>query len=449
MPLLHAYVSEVFRRDPEVWGRSVPITSLTTVNIVCAQLAFGGVSPQKFAEKWNWRPLTANSADRIRRCTDFTASSGTLIHAGTNYADTTATDEIVFICEIEPYLIANAIDQAIKNTRRFDVTGIPSRQGQTDYWLTSTHSWIQEPNDILGIVESDRAEFGINRHFDSWNTISTGGVIQPDGWTIAGASATMARSTVGARRSPYTLAITRSGTDCTVLQTVPLLDSGGVTDTDLRGRTLSVVVRVRSTTGAATQIRGTVLDGTQTLYTDYHTATSGSVEELTTTIVVADAATTLQYGVSVEASNTECQLIEAYLVENLTDAVRTDAYWESKLQPDEWRFRQNSALKTRLPAVGIGKRWEISSGRPYPGFDATRLAAGTADSDSQDAPLEVIAVGAIYYLYLAKLGKDSGTTKTWKSDWDTLRAKHMYVEDGNEGIKVNRRQLAPAARRMG
>jgi hypothetical protein len=439
----------VFRRDPEVWGRSVPVTSLTTLNIVCAQLAFGGVSPQKFAEKWAWRPLTASAADRIRRLTDFTSATGTLIHAGTAYADTTATGEVVFICEIEPYLIANAIDQAIRNTRRFDVTGIPSRQGQTDYWLTSSHPWIQEPNDILGIVESDRTELGINRHFDSWNTIGTDGVIQPDGWTIAGASATMARSTTGARRSPYTLAITRSGTDCTVLQTAPLLDSGGVTNTDLRGRTLSVVVRVRSTTGAATQIRGTVLDGTQTLYTSYHTATSGSVEELTTPIVVATAATTLQYGVSVEASNTECQLIEAYLVETLSNSVRTDAYWELKLQPDEWRFAQNGALKTRLPSTGIGRRWEIKSQRPYPGFDATRLAAGTADQDSQDAPLETVAVGAIYYLYLAKLGKNSETTKTWKSDWDTLRAKHMYIEDGNAGIQVNRRQLAPAARRMG
>ena len=112
-------------------GRVETIASLTTTTAVVTALATGGRSAQEFVEKWMLRRDTATAADRLRRCTSFTSSSGTLTHAGTNYADTTATSESIEIWDIEPKFVDQAINATLHRLKREDREIFPRTEGST------------------------------------------------------------------------------------------------------------------------------------------------------------------------------------------------------------------------------------------------------------------------------------------------------------------------------
>lgn len=455
MPTLEAYAAELFQRygvGPDgrpVFGVQYPITSLAVKSIVSNQLLYGGVGPGKFSECWYWRPDTASAADRVRLGTSFTSATGTLIHAGTDYADTTATGESVFICnpEWEPENIAKAIDLTIRSLRHYDRTPIPTKRGDQTYWL-SDFAWLKQPSDIVKITQTNRPQIGRNPSFEKWS-MGTGGIVTPDDWTLAGAAATMARSTTQNRQGQYTVAITRAGTNCTLLQTPGLLDNGVSSNNGLIGETLTVWGRVYAT--VATQARLTVLDGTQTLYSSYHTGGS-AIEALSKSITVAAAATTLQFGIAVESDNAVVYVDKLRLLRtsSVDDTMINDAYDlnEMTLDRDSYKFDQG-VLRFFASSPGLGRQWIIHSNRPYSAFDQTRLNAGTADLDVSDAPLETVAIGTAWRLFKGRYGEDDQRTRDARDAYQTLALRHLYREPSQtSGLNLLPTRLAVGARRQ-
>lgn len=404
-------------------GRAESIASLSTTTVVVNALATGG-SSQKFIDKWLLRSDSANSADRVRRVTNFTPSSGTLTHSGTNYADTTATGEVVEILEFEPYLYDNAIQVSLARLKHLDRTELPTVQNQRRVWLGDC-DWIREPSDVLRICWSDNPVLTRNRYMQKYESYDTSGSLAPESWSLVGSSATMARSATYTRRDlPHSLKITRAGTDCTLRQSIGLLENGVDSD-NLRGSEITAVFWVWS--AVASQVRAQLYDGVATTSGSYHTG-GGGWEELSVTATISSTASDVRVQLSVEGSNTPVYVSEGYAVETMDDTVRRDNFHE--LEESRTAWDQGGTLAATLPERSRKGQWVIYSTRGYPQFDATRFAAGTADSDVVDADVVKVATGAISRLYemLAEMGEESRygpLSALWSQRFASIAANHM------------------------
>jgi hypothetical protein len=424
--------------DPAL-GRTETIASLTTTTTVVSSLAAGG-SAQRFVNDWMARFDTATTADRIRRIVSFTPAMGTLTHAGTNYADTTATSELVDILKFEPYLYANAVNVTLARLKHNSRVIIPTRQDQDTVWLSDL-DWIQQPSDILRVCWSTNPVLTKNRYFRDYSSYNTSGVLKPDFWSITGASATMARSTSQYRRGQTdSLAITRSGTDCYVSQASGILDNGISAD-NLRGK--SVVAVAWCWSAVASQVRVSLYDGVTTTTGSFHTGGSGW-EELSATATVGAAATTLEMRVNVITDNTVAYVSEAYMLEGTatTDEVRRDNFESTEEEMPRGAYEQNGSLAAVLPARSRGGQWVIWSKRGYPQLDPTRFAAGTADADVIDAPLIPMATGSIARLYESLIDPEKPDTgprygplaALWNERFDQLGATHLSPDRGPQHL---------------
>ena len=432
---------EMIARDQNL-GRQESIASLTTTTAVVNALATGGRSAQEFVDKWMLRRDTATAADRLRRCTTFTSSSGTLAHTGTNYGDTTATSETLEILNYEPYLIDTAINVTLSRLQREDREVLPTHGG-SKYWLGDL-TWIEKPSDIVRIAYLPNPVLSRNRDFQKWNAYDSSDNLTADWWTLAGASATYARSSTQEWQGNSTAAITRSGTNATFLQPVGLLDTGVDAD-NLRGETVTIVARVWS--AVASQVRGRVTDTASTTNTSYHTGGSGW-EELTTTHTVSSTASSLSFGLSVESDNTVCYVGECYLVRGtITDTVRRDDYIDREEEMGTAdRFYNQAENALILPKRNLGGQYVIYSARGYPKMQEARILAGTADADSTDAPLIPIATGALGRLY-EFLGDDKNAAK-WNWKFEELALKHLYQRNPRgDGVFLPRTMMGYPARR--
>ena len=451
---LKEFRREMVRRLPgDQLGRVETLASATTTTVVVTQLATGTRASADFAGKWMLRAEAASPpADRVRRCSAFTASTGALTHAGTNYADTTATSEFLEIWNHEPYMIDNAVQMALARLVRCDRTEFPTISGQMRYPLFQM-PWITGAGQIDRITYSPNPVISRDRYLEKWNTVSTAGLLTPDWWTLAGASATVTRSSAINRRMATSTAITRAGADATLTQTIGLLINGtaATNGEDLRGKTLTIVGVGYAT--AANRLRFQVADGTQTISTSYHTGGS-SWEELSATITVASTATTLTIAASLETGDTTAYVDECYAIENaITDSVRRDSYQEYEIPKVLDQGFANPVLL--MEPRSRGGQIIVYSRRPYPQFDSTRVAGGTADADSSDAPLIEVATMAIARLFegLARTqGEDTSRYAQIAGDWNN-RAEHLalahYVqtEPPKGGINLPRPAMRTASAR--
>ena len=448
MPTLDGILREIAFRHGSI-AEVYDIASLTTTTAVVTSLATGGISSQAFVEKWMVRPENSNSADLIRRCTAFASSTGTLTHAGTNYADTTATSEQLLVLKWRLMYYLNSIDVAVGKTKRLHESVLPTLQGARRYWL-SDFSWIDGPGDIESIWWTDDPNIVRNRYFEDYNTYNSSGVLVPDHWAISGASATMARSTTQVRRGQYSLAITRSGTDCAVSQ-IPGLLISGVSGDSLVGKTITIAAWCWS--AVASQVRIRITDGVDTTNSSYHTGGS-TWEELTATHTVNSAATSLTVSVRVESDNTVCYIDEYAAGETYDDAVRRDAW--PRYQLGRTGFIQNGALAAWLPERGHNGQYIVKSYRPYPRFDATRLADGTALGDTTDCPLEVAVAGGVGRLYEVMAGmEEEGSpdrekyvreAALWNKRWEGMVLRNQ-ASSNDSGLEMPAHRMGMAARR--
>lgn len=123
-----------------------------------------------------------------------------------------------------------------------------------------------------------------NAGFESW---SAGGLAAPDGWSLSGRDAQVARSTRVVKHGRYAASLTRRGTDCDLRRGLAD-DLGGMPH--LRGRTLTLGGWVY--TSAPNRARLELGDGVTTSASAYHPGNS-AWEWLTVTIVVDRAAPVL------------------------------------------------------------------------------------------------------------------------------------------------------------
>ena len=442
---LAQYRQEMLTIGAEDLGEVLAVSALDAQGVTATGKNTGVVDASLYIGKYLVRPDATNTADRVRICTDFDATSGRFAHEGTAYVDTTATGETLEIHYFDPQRLDDAINATLGTQKRNQTVELPALNAGR-HWL-STFSWLEKPNDILSIRRTSNPVLSRNRYFDRWNTYDSAGALTPDDWTLAGTSATMARSTAQTWRSGYTLAVTRAGTDATVTQTIGILQDGVSADT-LRSRTVTVVVVASAS--AASQVRAKVSDGVVTTHTSYHTGGS-TFEELTAEVTVDSAATTLTVAVEVNTTDGTAYVGECYLVYGpISDSVRRD-YWPGK-ERVYGRYDQTASLPVTLPGA-FGTSYEVETVRSYPKFPAALVRAQTADALVSDAPLTLIATGAIYHLYerlAQRKGEDttrySAIAAEWKTRWGHLSRNHLYMEPQPE-MALRRPLWAAPARR--
>jgi hypothetical protein len=447
--------------DGGAWLRVVPIDAATATTLTANTLRYGGVGNQKFSQKWIIRPEASASADRERYSTDYAPATGVITHAGANYSDTTSTSESIEISDYEPRRIDTSITKALQGIRRDYRCVIPSRPGNEWYSLHD-FAWIEKPGDVRGVKLLSSPVLTKNRNFDDWSLYNTTSVLLPDFWTVNGSGGTVARSTTGARRSRYTAALTRAGTDTYLEQVIGLQWTGVATDS-LQGRVVCAAADVYATVASRAYI--SITDGITETTSSAHTGGS-TVEELTVAHTVSSTATTLAMRLHVKTGDTVATFDSAFCAfGTLTDAMRRDDYDRSAsiLHVDDSWFDTSGApnvLKMRLPGSGYGRQFVLHAPRPFTQFVESRISAGTADADSTDAPLDVVATIALSNLYQG-LAQDrmAGEAERafyefqrvkWQKAAEPLRRAHLY-ENPEHGVGADvlsrRKGLAPTVSR--
>jgi hypothetical protein len=418
-------------------GREIAVASLTTTTCVSTALAVGTLSSQKYAQRWLVRADAANTADRERLISAYASSTGTLTHAGTNYADTTAGTEVAEILFHEPIRYDYAIQETLRRTRRLVRTGIPVRQNTTRYYLGQLAPWVTSPSHISGVKFTRSKQISANRYFDHWNTVSSAGALEPDDWTLSGTSATWVRGTDTSRlRNTYRLAVTRSTNNVLVSQGIGILGNG-VWGDSLRGRDICGVAVVDAS--AASVARLQLVTGGVTTSGSYHSG-SDDPEELTVTTTVPAGATSLIFRCSIETTDGTYNIHEMYLLVDSTapdDEDRRDVWGEYDIP---YRVEQASGeIVIDVPQQGFPGRLILESYRPYPQFDSARVIAGTADADVSDAPPVLIATGAIARLYegLAQTEDVQADmygrmSKEWTRRFEQMALSHTAKTDKQE-----------------
>lgn len=412
-------------------GRVETIASLTTTTCVVSALAVGSLSDQKFRNHWVVRADSTALADRTRAVSAFTASSGTLTHAGANYTDTTATSKLVEILAYEPYLFDRAINEAVQQLRRENRTILPTIQGAYEYWLTDL-DWITGPDDLKKVQFSTRPVISRNRYFEDWPTYDTAGSLTPAFWTLTGASATIARNTFRTSsgvegRTRYGLSLTRAGTNAVLAQNLGL-SLTGVSGDSLAGTTVTAVLRGVSSAASSLRIQ---LSDEAAINTNssYHTG-GGAIEELTAVHTVDAAPTNLQVSIRLETDET-AYIDEAYVVYGtLDDAMRRDSYPETEVP---FTFDQGGITpKLILPVQSKGSQYIVTSTRGYPAFDATRLRSGAADADTTDAPELDAAFGALAILFEGLRGRRNEDTEKFAALAADYRRRFDRLQTGHQ-----------------
>lgn len=454
MPTLTQIRRRMLELEAGALGRVVPVTALATGSLTSNVLRFGAKN-QTFSEKWIVRPEAADVADRVRLSLNFTPSTGVITHAGANYADTTATNEEAEILEHQPYMFDLAICKGMQRVRRRYRGLLPTFPGE--WYSLHDLDWIRQPSDVLGVAYRGSPVMSRNSYFEDWSAYDASAVLTPDAWVLAGSGGTMARSTTGVRRGKYSVALTRSGTNLTLTNTVGILWNG-VSDDSLRGKAVTGYALAQSS--VATQVRITVSDGITSTSSSYHTG-GGAVEELSVSHTVSSTATTLTIAVEVNGDNTVCYVDTCALVYgSLTDAVRRDDYQEELLDVSALPFDQGGgALRVKLPQRSFGGQYIITAGRPYAAFPEARIWADQADADSSDAPLDHVAYAALAALYEAlrdaeNLSPDlrglyEAKRASWEAKASRLLTDYRYEskQNGVSNAVPMWRTLMPAARR--
>lgn len=441
MPTQREYRRKAIERAGRVVGRTYSIAALAAQTVTVARMASGGLSSNAFEGDWLIRAdaATAAGADRERKCAQngavlaFTTATGVFGHAGTAYADTTATAETLELHKFPIDMVDNALQVSLQQLRRMDRFEVPTFAG--DRYYLGDMTWVRSPGDISRVTYRGSPVLSRNRRFEKWNSYSSTGVLQPDDWTLSGAGATVVRSSVANRMGRYTAALTRAGASTGLSQTVGVLWNGVSTES-LRGRTVTAVLVVEAST--ASQVRMEIDAVAGAVFSSYHTG-SGDTEELTATLTIPATADDLAISIYVDVNGT-VYIDDFYLlVGDLTDAVRRDSWTETEVKP---AYDQGAGpLAAILPAKGIGGQYVFHASRPYPSFEATRVAAGTADGDSSDAPIEEVAAGLLARLFeqLASEGNQRDETlydklrDEWTARAEQLRLGHIYVPPGPQG----------------
>lgn len=434
--------TRMLQMEPSL-GRVQTIASRTTTTIVVNALNVGTVQSGKFVDRWLIcaETATAAGADRLRLCSNYASSTGTLTHAGTNYTDTNASGEALEIHEYEPYLIDNAIQKAIRHSRFLDRYIIPlNLSGQ--YWLDAL-TWVTGPQN-LRIGYSDNRVVSNNRGMEKWNTYSSG-TLYPDDFTLAGSGGTFARSAT-ARRGAYSLSATRSGTDLSIDQLFYVLRSGVDADS-LRGQAVTGVVVGRSADASSLRVQVISEDASavvlSTTSSSYHTG-GGTWEEVTAAHTVDAAAEVIRLRAQV-AVNEAVLIDDLYLATGaIDDTIRRDQFSPVWFDGTP-NFKQGQPLQVSTHEGTTGQLI-IESQRPYTEFTQSRVDAGTADADTSDIPVALAAHGALWHFYEDHPYPTQETDRkalSYRNSFGQLQMQHLALfESDAESVRPGLKMTA-------
>lgn len=419
MATLQSYVETILRNAPAL-GEVMTPTAAAATTITVGGIAGIYENDHFNRDAWLWRPNASTPAtNRLKGVSDYVGSTGVFTIRGSDYDDTTITNEALFVVYHRPQIYIDAINRVLHKLANLDAEIIPG-YGRSTVPL-GTLPWILGEGHIENVYWRYSRMLSRNSDFRKWNDIDSSGALTPDDWTLTGASATMARNTSIIERgiSPYSVAVTRAGTDCYIGQIIAW--QSGVSGDSLQGETVTLYARARASVASQVRLRmvETLSDGTTvTTNTSFHSG-GGQFEELTSSLVTVNANTvSIEIQGRVEGNNTVVYFSRLGLLwGSIDDSARREDYdaGRSKIPRRYWRYSQMPPALVLPYAPTWGTQIQVEAWRPF--FDATtRLSA---DGDSCDAPEEVVALGAIAVIYRTLAESSSGD----------VRAEHLLLAE--------------------
>lgn len=357
----------------------------------------------------------ATEADRERLITGWADSTGTATFA--TRADATYTDENYILVNREDYTLnefRNALLKAGRFTRRGYRLVIPLVPNLPLYPL-ATATWIEGAGDILGVFISYSPNMLHNEDFALWPQLNPA-ASTPDGWTLAGAGATVARSSTGIR-SPYGATLSSVSADATLYQSIPAPTLQYLT------RSYAVIllpwqVGAWVTCSTASTARVGVYNGSTTNWSAYHSG-SGLPEWLTPATAYTPTATDTDCRIVLQvATGTHSATFHAGVLESNTMLPVQDKDRGSQSYVEiETQYAQRNV--GGMPAIELSDQPAIKGQlivytlRPFPDM--------TADTDSVDDQYgRVLTAGLLRFLLEAN-----------KPNQDRSRLDRVMVEESH------------------
>ena len=245
---------------------------------------------------WHLFMLDAtNETDRERTVTEWDASTGT---AGWEVArsDTVSTSETyVLVPDYSLDEFRQALNLALRESKRSYAYTLPLVPGITRYDLSAL-SWLEGSDDIDSVWVGQSPNLLHNEDFTLWQN---GSALAPDGWTLAGSDAAVARVATGIH-SPYAARVTRATADATLYQSVPAALVQYLTrSANAPLPLISFGAWVTSSTASIARVG--VYNGSTTTWASYHTG-NGVPQFLSSTYQMTAADTALRLVLSVNTS---------------------------------------------------------------------------------------------------------------------------------------------------
>lgn len=393
------------RVAPMIGGYQGNITSGGATSAVLAGLV-GVTNDDDLNDDLLVMPDAATDADQARIITDWAGSTGTATF-GTR-ADTTYTSETYFTVPKNTFTLQElrqAVSTVLRNTKRTYRYIVPTRDDERHYALPDL-SWLRNKNDVAGVLYRAAPDMLFNSDFSYWHSGTTSA---PDGWTLAGSGATVARQTTFASYGAYEVALTRVGADATLTQNVPYQLAKQLLD-----GLVTVTLKVRCTASVATRGRVGINDGNDTTWSSYHSG-DGEPEDLTVSRTLTADASRVQAVLSCDTGNATVSFDFAPFVEGA--AVGDDlwkggnaAFIEREVTHQLWDIGSASPVLVLPHAYGRKGQFIVVTNRLY--------ADLTTDSASTECPEDVLEAGILYRLgLLRKPSMDAAWLKQLVDTW--------------------------------
>ena len=254
----------------------------------------------------------ANDTDQERTITRWDDSTGTA-HFEKARSDTTYTSETYALGK--DYTLAqwrNALNKALTTSKRSYRYVLPLVHGM-DVYSMDRLTWLEGADDIDEVLISQSPNMLHNEAFEYWQN---GSALAPDGWTLAGSGATVARASTGIA-SPYAATVTRASADATLYQDVPPSLVQYLTRST--SAPLPVVAFGAWVTSSTANIaRVGVYNGSSTTWSSYYALTSGVPVFLQSTYQMTATDTALRLVLSVDTTNGAASFHRGVMVASAT-----------------------------------------------------------------------------------------------------------------------------------
>lgn len=394
------------RVAPIIGGYQGDIDSGTATTVVLDGLV-GATTDDELNDDLLVMPDAATAADQTRIITDWAGATGTAT-IGTR-SDTTYTSETYFTIPKNTWTLQEmrqAVTRSMAITRRTYRYVLPTRDYERQYQLVAL-SWLRHRRDVDGVFYRPSPGLLHNEDFSYWDAGTTS---QPDGWSLVGSGASVARQTTFASYGSYEAALTRATNDASLVQDVPyqlakqLIDAGA-----------EIALKVRCTATVASRVRVGINNGVDTEWSDYHSG-DGEPEDLEVSRTLTAAASRVRAVCSVDTGDTTGSFDEAFMAEggSIGDGdwrAGSSGHIEQDVSHQLLNIGNGVPVLSLPAAYSRGAQFVIVTRRPY--------ADLATDAASTEAPSDVIEARVVYEL--AKLMKPSQ---------DRARMEQLMVDYG-------------------